>query len=342
MIKESIARLVEKQDLTESEARGAMAEIMAGEATPAQIAAFFTSLRMKGEKAAEIIGCARAMRTGALKVNTNRRPLLDTCGTGGDASGTFNISTVAAFVIAGTGVAVAKHGNRSVSSRCGSADLLEALGVKIDLGPDEVGHCLDEAGIGFLFAQKLHPAMKHAAGPRREVGIRTVFNILGPLANPAGAEYQVLGVYSSQLTEIMAAVLSALGTRRAMIVHGHGGLDEISITGRTKATLLIDGDIYLDCIDPRDLGLNLAAAEDLRGGAPPDNARIAVDVLRGKRSPKRDVVLLNAAAGLVVSEKSADLKMALSLAAESIDSGSALRKLEELIALSHRLCEVHA
>ena len=342
MIKEALGKVIEGHNLTDNEAQAAMSEIMAGEATPAQIAAFVTALRMKGETAREILGCARAMRASALKVKTQRRPLLDTCGTGGDGSGTFNISTVAAFVVAGEGIAVAKHGNRSVSSRCGSADVLETLGVKIDLGPDDVGRCLDETGIGFLFAQRLHPAMRHAAGPRRETGVRTIFNILGPLANPASAENQLLGVYSPGLTEVMAAVLCALGTRRAMVVHGHDGLDELSTTGRSKVTRLCDGDISMESVEPTELGLRPASPEDIRGGTPAENARTAVDILRGKTGPKREIVLLNAAAGIVVAGRAPDLKVGLVMAAESIDSGRALEKLEQLISVSNRLSAVTA
>lgn len=342
MIREAIGKLVERTDLTEAEAEAAMGEVMRGEATPSQIAAFMTALRMKGERAAEIIGCARAMRASAVRVVCHRQPLVDTCGTGGDGSGTFNISTSVAFVLAGAGVAVAKHGNRSVSSHCGSADLLEALGAKIDLGPEEVARCIDEIGIGFLFAQRLHPALKHAAGPRRETGIRTIFNILGPLANPAGASIQLMGVYSPTLPEIMAAVLSSLGSERVMVVHGHGGLDELSTTGRNHVAHLEKGLLRSYELDPRQAGLPLATKEALAGGDPKENARITLAILHGERGPKRDVVLLNAAAGLVLTGRATDIPTGLAMAAQSIDSGRAAEKLRQLVGLTRNLCPVTA
>ncbi|MEW6142027.1 MAG: anthranilate phosphoribosyltransferase [Chloroflexota bacterium] len=337
MIREAIAKLVERVDLTGLEAEAAMGEIMRGEATPAQITAFITALRMKGEKVSEIVGCARAMRASALKVNCHQQPLVDTCGTGGDASGTFNISTIAALVLAGAGVAVAKHGNRSVSSRCGSADLLEALGVKIDLGPEEVGRCIDEIGIGFLFAQRLHPAMKHAAAARKETGIRTIFNILGPLANPAGATIQLMGAYSAALTVTLAEALKSLGTKRAVIVHGHGGLDELSTTGTNQVVYLNNNEISRHQVTPEELGLPIAPIEALLGGTPQENAAIALEVLHSKPGPKRDVVLLNAAAGMMVSGKANNMADGLAIAVEAIDSGKALGKLEALISLTQRL-----
>lgn len=337
MIRDAIARLVERIDLTEDQAEAAMGEIMRGETTPAQIAAFITALRMKGEKVPEIAGCARAMRASALRVACQRQPLMDTCGTGGDISGTFNISTVVALVLAGAGIAVAKHGNRSVSSRCGSADLLETLGVKIDLGPDEVGRCIDEIGIGFLFAQRLHPAMKHAAAARRETGIRTIFNILGPLANPAGATTQLLGTYSATLTTTLAEVLKSLGTVHAMVVHGHGGLDELSTTGSNQVVHLNEGNIKTYELDPTELGLPMAPKEALLGGTSQENAVIALEILHGKPGPKRDAVILNAAAGMIVSGKATNMETGLTMAAEAIDSGKALSKLEALISLSQRL-----
>ena len=262
---------------------------------------------------------------------------MDTCGTGGDGVSTFNISTVVAFVLAGAGVAVAKHGNRSVSSRCGSADVLEALGVKIELGPEEIARCLDEIGIGFLFAPRLHPAMKYALPPRREIGIRTIFNILGPLANPASASIQLLGVYDPRLTETIAQVLSLLGTRRALVVHGADGLDELSTTGTNKVTQLHNGEITTYYLDPKQLGLPSAKLAQLKGGLPEENARIVRALLQGEKGAKRDIVLLNAAAGFLAAEKVADFKEGLSLAAESIDSGRALNKLEQLIHLSQSL-----
>jgi len=337
MIREAIAKLVERENLTPADAEAVMQEIMCGEATPSQISAFLTSLRMKGETAEEIAGCAKAMRAQATKVVTKLSPLVDTCGTGGDGLSTFNISTVVAFVLAGAGVAVAKHGNRSVSSRCGSADVLESLGVKIDLGPGAVGRCIDEIGVGFLFAPLLHPAMKYAMPSRREIGIRTIFNILGPLANPASASIQLLGVYDARLTETMARVLSLLGSKHALVVHGADGLDELSNTGINKITRLYSGEIITYQLDPQELGIPLAELADLKGGLPEENARIVRTLLQGEKGAKRDIVLLNAAAGLVVSEKANDFKEGLSLAGESIDSGAALNKLEQLVQLSQTL-----
>ncbi len=337
MIREAIAKLIEKESLNSAEAEAVMQEIMLGEATPSQISAFLTGLRMKGETAEEIAGCARAMRAHATKVVTKQNPLMDTCGTGGDGLSTFNISTVVAFVIAGAGVAVAKHGNRSVSSRCGSADVLETLGVRIDLGPDEIGRCLDETGIGFLFAPRLHPAMKYALTPRQEIGIRTIFNVLGPLTNPASASIQLLGVYDPRLTETMAQVLGLLGSYHALVVHGADGLDELSTTGINKVTQLHNGKITTYYLDPQELGLPSAELAQLKGGLPEENAKIMRALLRGEKGAKRDIVLLNAAAGLLTAEKAADFKEALSLAAESIDSGGALNKLEQLIHLSQSL-----
>ncbi len=334
MIKEAIARLVEKESLSSGQTEAVMQEIMLGEATPSQIGAFIIALRMKGETAEEIAGCARTMRAHATKVLTRQNRLVDTCGTGGDGVSTFNISTVVAFVIAGAGVAVAKHGNRSVSSRCGSADVLETLGVRIELGPEEIGRCLDEIGIGFLFAPRLHPAMKYALTPRREIGIRTIFNVLGPLTNPASASIQLLGVYDSRLTETMAQVLSLLGTYRALVVHGADGLDELSTTGINKVTQLHKGEVTTYYLDPKELGLPQAGLTQLKGGLPEENARIMKALLQGEKGAKRDIVLLNAAAGLLAAEKVADFPEGLRLAAESIDSGRALNKLEQLIRLS--------
>ena len=337
MIREAIAKLVEKESLTSEEAEVVMNGIMLGEATPSQISAFIVALRMKGETAEEIAGCAKAMRAHATKVVSRQNPLIDTCGTGGDGIGTFNISTVVAFVVAGAGIAVAKHGNRSVSSRCGSADVLEILGVKIELGPKGIARCLDEIGIGFLFAPRLHPAMKYAATPRREIGVRTIFNILGPLTNPASASIQLLGVYDPRLTETIAQVLSLLGTRHALVVHGADGLDELSTTGINKVSQLHNGEITTYYLDPRQVGLPSAELAQLKGGLPEENARIVRALLQGERGAKRDVVLLNAAAGLLTAERVIDFKEDLSLAAETIDSGQALHKLEQLIQLSQSL-----
>ncbi|MBN2006645.1 MAG: anthranilate phosphoribosyltransferase [Anaerolineae bacterium] len=342
MIKEALNQLLEGKSLTMAQAEGVMDQVMAGEATPAQIAGFLIALRVKGETVDEITGCARAMRRAAIQVTPQKNGLVDTCGTGGDKSGTFNISTTTAFVVAGAGLRVAKHGNRSVSSQSGSADVLGALGVNLDLTPEQVAACIDEVGIGFLFAVKLHPAMKHAIGPRRELGVRTVFNILGPLTNPAGAQAQVLGVYDPALTEVLANVLRELGSRAAYVVHGDGGLDELTTTGPNRISVFGvapgNGAVVTQMLDPRDLGFERATPADLRGGDPAANAEITRAILAGQdRGPKRDVTLLNAAAALHAGGLATDLADGVAKAAESIDSGAALRKLEELVACSQRM-----
>ncbi len=339
MIREAIARLVEKVDLAQGEAEAVMQEIMSGEATPVQIGAFVTALRMKGETAGEIAGCARAMRANCIKVVTARKPLTDTCGTGGDGANSFNVSTAVALVVAGAGVPVAKHGNRSVSSRCGSADVLEALGVRIELKPEQMARCIDEIGIGFLFAPLLHPAMKHAALPRREIGIRTIFNILGPLTNPASASTQLLGVYDAGLAETMAKVLDILGVHSALVVHGAGGMDELSLAGSNRVARLRDGKVDTYYLDPRELGLPPAESSEIRGGLPEENAMAIRAMLGGEKGAKRDTVLLNAAAGLVAAERVSDFKDGLGLAAESIDSGGASRKLDDLVRLSRSMVQ---
>jgi anthranilate phosphoribosyltransferase len=289
---------------------------------------------MKGETVAEIAGCARSMRRAALRVTTHRGGMLmDTCGTGGDRSGTFNISTTAAFVVAGAGVPVAKHGNRSVSSKCGSADVLEALGVNIQLKPEQVGRCIDEVGIGFLFAPNFHPAMRHAIGPRRELGVRTVFNILGPLTNPAFATHQVLGVYAPALTEVMAQVLAEMGSQGAFVVHGADGLDELSTTGVNRVSHLRGSEVYTFDLDPATLGFERAAIEALRGGDAQENAAICRRILAGEeRGPRRDVVLLNAAAALAV--ESGDLSAGLAQAQAALDSGAARRTMDAFVRMS--------
>lgn len=335
-IRKALALLIEGRSLSAGEAEAVMEQIMTGQATPAQIGGLLTALRAKKETTEEITGFARAMRRNAVTVSSHRTPLVDVCGTGGDGSGTFNISTAAAFVIAGTGMAVAKHGNRSVSSKCGSADVLEALGVHLALAPEVVGACIDEVGIGFLYAPRLHPAMKHAIGPRREMGIRTVFNILGPLTNPAGAHVQVLGVYDAALTEVMAQVLQALGCEAAFVVHGGGGLDELSTIGPNKMTQLRDGEIRTFTLDPQSLGLPRATLSDLRGDDAEANAAIIEDILTGTPGPRRDVVMLNAAACLVAGNTAPDLAAGLNSAAESIDSGAAKATLDALIAFSRK------
>ncbi|MEE8471027.1 MAG: anthranilate phosphoribosyltransferase [Dehalococcoidia bacterium] len=337
MIKEALNKIVSGGDLTMAEAKEVMREIMQGQATQAQIGAFLTALRMKGETANEIAGCAQAMRENAIEVKPKQDVLVDTCGTGGDGSGTFNISTTVAFVAVGAGLAVAKHGNRSVSSRCGSADLLQALGVNLELSAEQVARCIDEVGIGFLFAPLLHPAMKHALGPRKEIGLRTIFNILGPLCNPAQAKRQLLGVYDSNLTELMAEVLRALGTEHAFVVHGAHGLDELSITGPNKVSRLHDGHIETYYLDPQELGLRQANVSDLAGGTTEDNVAITKGVLKGEQGPRRDIVLLNAAAVIVAGGKAASFDDGLTLAAEAIDSGDAMRKLEQLVEFSQSI-----
>ncbi|MFA4858817.1 MAG: anthranilate phosphoribosyltransferase [Candidatus Margulisiibacteriota bacterium] len=331
MLQTALKKVVNRQNLTQEEAILAMNTIMEGNASPAQIAALLIALRMKGETIDEITGFALSMREHAVKIYPKEPNTVDTCGTGGDVSGTFNISTVSAIVAASAGVTIAKHGNRSVSSKCGSADLLEALGVKIDLPPQKVEECINEIGIGFIFAPNFHPAMKHAMPTRREIGVRTVFNILGPLTNPAGAKRQVLGVFSAELTETMAKVLNNLGCDEAMVVHGMDGLDEISLCEKTKVSHLKNGKIENYFIAPEDFGLRRAQKEDLVGGGAAENASIALEILRDKnKGPKRDIVLLNAAAAIYVGGKAKDIKEGIKIAAEAIESGVAGQKLEHL------------
>ncbi|MEW6381720.1 MAG: anthranilate phosphoribosyltransferase [bacterium] len=329
MIKEAIAQIIAGKDLSRQEAVDVMREVMEGAATDAQIASFITALRMKGETIEEITGFTQVMREKAERVNLDT-PVLDTCGTGGDGAHTFNISTATAFVAAGAGAVVAKHGNRSVSSKCGSADCLLALGIEIMAEPPVVEKCLREAGIGFFFAPLWHKSMKYAIGPRKEIGIRTVFNVLGPMTNPAGAECQLLGVYDQALLSPLAHVLKNLGSTKAMVVHGLDGLDEITTTGRTRVCELKNGSVIDYEIDPQDFGLPLAKKEDLAGGTAEENARIVMDVLKGVQGPARDIVLLNAGAALYVYGKAENLADGISLAARSIDSGAALDKLEML------------
>jgi anthranilate phosphoribosyltransferase len=334
-IRQAIAQLVDDRNLTTAEAEAVMEQVMTGQATPAQIGGFLIALRQKGETVEEVTGFARAMRHNATRVQAHRRPLVDTCGTGGDGAGTFNISTTAAFVVAGAGLAVAKHGNRSVSSKCGSADVLRALGVRLELQPEEVASCIDEVGIGFLYAPLLHPAMKHAIGPRREMGVRTVFNILGPLTNPAGAQVQVLGVYDEGLTEMMARVLGSLGSEAAFVVHGADGLDELSTAGPNRVARLKDGEVETFTLDPLDLDLPRATLADFAGGEAEENAAIVRGILDGEPGAKRDVVLLNSAAALAAADLAVDLADGVSLAAESIDSGAARSKLESLVTFTN-------
>lgn len=334
-ITDAIATLTQGEALTCEGAAKAMRSLMAGEATPVQTAAFLIALHMKGETVEELAGLAETMRHFATKVPTTRNPLVDTCGTGGDHSGTFNISTTAAFVVAGAGIAVAKHGNRSATSRCGSADVLEELGVKLDVDVAVMGRSIDELGIGFLYARALHTAMKHVAPVRGELKVRTVFNLLGPLTNPAGADRQVMGVYDGRLVGTLGRVLLRLGARHAYVVHGCDGLDELSLTGPTKIAEVRDGHVDEYLLHPDQLRLSIAPADVFRGGDARMNARILRDVLEGKTGPRRDIVLLNAAPAIVAGECAGDLRGGIEVAARSIDSGAALAKLEELIAISH-------
>ena len=336
MIKEALTKVVKGEDLTVEESVAVMEEIMTGGASPAQIGAFITALRMKGETAEEITGAARVMREKATKIDAGEGTVIDTCGTGGDETGTFNISTATAFVVAGCGQKVAKHGNRSVSSKCGSADVLGALGVNVEAEVSRVEECLKEVGIGFLFAPMLHGAMKYAAPVRREIGIRSIFNVLGPLTNPAGATCQLLGVYDPILTDLLARVLLNLGTSHAFVVRGEDGLDEITLTGETKVTELKDGAIKSYHLKPEDYGFKRCKPEDLRGGGPEENAKIIMKILEGEKGPKRDVVLLNAAPALVMGTKARDLADAVAIARGAVDSGEALKKLESLIEITNR------
>jgi len=350
VIIEAIRALVERRDLSRLEAAAAMEAIMSGGATHAQVAAFLTALRMKGETVEELIGLAEVMRLKAARVRTHseveaaltgtdREMLIDTCGTGGDATGTFNVSTATAFVVAGAGIKVAKHGNRSVSSLCGSADVVETLGINLDLGPAKVAQCIDEVGIGFLYAPLLHTAMKHVMPARREMGIRTVFNMLGPLTNPAGANAQVIGVYARGLVEPLARVLAELGTVRAFVVHGADGLDEISTTGESWIAEVHDGLVRASTVLPEDFGVARASIADLRGGDREENAEIIRRILSGEPGPKRDIVMINAGAALVAGGRARDFKEGVQQAAHATDSGAALGKLRALVELSHQLTQ---
>lgn len=350
MIKTAIQKVVDGQDLSEEEMEATMDVIMSGQATPAQIGSFITALRLKGETIEEITGAARVMREKATKIavdkslvsidrddiNLDKETIVDTCGTGGDGTNTFNVSTTTAFVVAGCGLRVAKHGNRSVSSQCGSADVIESLGVKLDVSPKVVEECLNQVGIGFLFAPALHGAMKYAIGPRKEIGIRSIFNILGPLTNPAGANVQVLGVYDKYLTPILAEVLNRLGSRSAFVVYGEDGLDEVSITGRTFVSELKNGKVSNYSIEPEDFGLSRASISEIKGGDAETNRQIVLDVLQGEPGAPRDIVLLNAAAALVAAGMAGDFHEGIKQAAEAIDSGQAMKKLAALIEITNR------
>jgi anthranilate phosphoribosyltransferase len=349
MIKKAIAKLVESQDLEEFEMIDAMNQIMGGEATPAQIGAFVTALRMKGETIPEIVGAARVMSAHATPIhvgavvdidrddiNIDRETILDTCGTGGSGTRSFNISTTVALVVAACGAKVAKHGNRSVSSACGSADVLERLGVNLGITPEQVTECIDKVGVGFLFAPALHGAMKHAIGPRREIGIRTIFNILGPLTNPARANRQVLGVYREELVEPLAEVLLTLGCRRGFVVHGSDGMDEITLTGSTKIAAISGGNIEVQQITPEQFGFQRCQLSDLQGGDADQNAQIVDDILSGKCGPKRDVVVLNGAYALVAAGLAADVDSGIEKMQEAIDQGAAREKLNALIRITNQ------
>jgi len=331
-VKGAIAQLIEKQSLSEQQAEAAMVEITAGKASSAQVAAFLAALRMKGESVEELIGCARAVREGITPVSPKRKDLVDISGTGDDLAGTFNISTTAALVAAGGGLAIAKHGNRSVSSQCGSADLLENLGVNLELTPQQMAQCIDEVGIGFLFAPLLQPDLEWALAAAREIGVRTILNVLDPLINPAGASAQVLGVYSGVLTEPMAYTQRALGIRQAFVVYGADGMDEISTTGVNKVSRLDeDGMVSTFFLDPADLGLPRARLADVAGGTPEVNVRVTKDVLVGKKGAPRDIVVLNAAATLVLGKIARNLREGIARAEDAIDSGAAARSLQELV-----------
>ncbi len=348
MITEALHKIaVHRQSLSRDEARELMSQILRGEATDAQIAALLVALHMKGESVEEIVGFAEAIRTAAAPLpltpdsaldvsGTERDALVDTCGTGGDASGTFNISTATALTVAGCGVRVAKHGNRSVTSKCGSADVVEALGINITLPPARVAQCLDSVGIAFLFAPSMHSAMKYVQPARRELRLRTVFNLLGPLTNPAQASAQVVGVYSDALVEKLAEALCMLGLRRALVVHGRDGLDEITISGPTKIAEVRDGRVKVYEVTPEKFGLKSSPLDSIAGGDATANAQIIRDILAAKHSPRRDVVLMNAAAALVAAGRFDTIHEALPTAADSIDSGNAKARLEALIDFTNR------
>jgi anthranilate phosphoribosyltransferase len=335
MMKEAIYKVVNKGNLAEAEMMEVMNEVMDGKATPAQIASFITALRMKGETVDEVTGAARIMRKKAIRIDARSSMIVDTCGTGGDGKNTFNISTTAAFVVAGAGITVAKHGGRAVSSSCGSADVLEALGVNISASPDMVEECVQQIGIGFLFAPKLHGSMKYAVGPRREIGIRSIFNMLGPLTNPAGATSQLIGVYDPRLTEMFACVLKNLGTKRAYVVHGSDGLDEATVTGDTRVSELKNGLVTTYNISSLDLFGDIYSGDSLLGGDATQNAQMTKNVLTGKNGACRKIVILNAALAIMAGDKADNIREGLSVAEECIDSGAAIKKLQALIELSN-------
>jgi anthranilate phosphoribosyltransferase len=350
-IKEAISKVVCSENLTEDQTRSVFEEIMTGKATTPQISAFITALRMKGETVDEITGAAKVMREKAVKVKVTgiaesgmveedidmeRETILDTCGTGGTGTNTFNISTTVAFVLAANGIKVAKHGNRAASSRCGSADVLEEMGVKIDVPVSVTEECINTIGVGFLFAPLFHGAMKYAAPARKEIGIRTIFNILGPLSNPAAATSQILGVFDGNLTETMAEVLGKLGVKRAYVVHGEDMLDEVTITGSTKMSELRDGKVKTHYVEPKAFDVKRATLDDIKGGTAKDNAKIVRSVLSGEEGPRRDIVLINSSVGLMAADKVKSFKEGVRASSEAIDSGEALKKLEELIKITNR------
>ena len=335
-IQEAIAIVIEGNDLSQAEAASALELIMSGECTPAQIAGLLVALRMKGETVDEITGFASTMREFSTKVTTDKYPLVDTCGTGGDASGSFNISTTAAFVVAGAGLAVAKHGNRSASSQCGSADVLEELGANIDVPAEHVGRCIDEVGIGFLFARSLHSAMKHVGSPRMELKTRTIFNLLGPLTNPAGADRQVIGVFDSSRVEDLAKVLTNLGTKHAFVVAGLDGLDELTLDGPSLVAESKDGMVKTYEITPEEVGLTPSSKDALAGGDAETNAAILRSVLEGETGPKRDITLFNSTAALIAGGTASDWKSGIEAAQASIDSGAAVKALDEFIACTQK------
>lgn len=337
MMQQAIDKVIRNQHLTEMEMTEVMELIMEGEATPAQIGGILTALRMKGETVQEITGCARVMRKKALKVDIQDCYAIDTCGTGGDKSNTFNISTAVAFVAAAAGVTVVKHGNRSISSQSGSADVLEALGVNINLNPKEVQQCVQRLNLGFMFAPHFHQAMKHALGPRRELGVRTIFNILGPLTNPANVHGQVLGVFDPDLTEVMAEVLRELGVQRAMVVHGLDGLDEITTTTETKVSELKDNTVTTYYLSPGRFHFPMANKKDLEGGTPAENAAIIQSIFKGEREARRNMVLINAGAAIYIGKQANTLEEGVRKAEEVVDLGLALQKLNQLIKLSREL-----
>lgn len=349
MIKGAIAKVVEKQDLTEAEMIDAMNQIMGGEATPAQVGSFITALRMKGETIEEIVGAAKVMRAHATpikvggvvdldrdEINLDRETILDTCGTGGSGTKSFNISTTVAIAVAACGAKVAKHGNRSVSSLCGSADVLEKLGVNLGVSPETVGRCVDEIGVGFLFAPALHGAMKYAIGPRREVGIRTIFNVLGPLTNPAGADRQVLGVYKDDLVEPLAKALLSLGCRRGFVVHGSDGMDEITLTGPTLVAAIGGGAVELQTIEPQQFGFECCSLSDLQGGDAGQNADIVKAILAGEKGPKRDVVVLNGAYALVAAGLATGVDEGIEKMNAVLDNGKAQETLDALVKMTNQ------